>query len=372
MRILSHYFVARFFGLFLTVLVSALAMLAAIELVLNLEELASLRDAQGPTGPVGRVATSVAYLWTRLIALYLSDLLPIAAYVASFLTAAIAGRRLEWVAMESTGIRPLRVVLPLLGASALLAIAAGTLGETVVLHARHDRLAESRLDPDDLPLERRAFWYHKGPIITNIGHADPEARILFDVELFERGLGDASGRIQRIVRGPTVRILADGRWHFDRAAIWRFDPNDPLAQPRFENVKDLELDLASLPTRPLEQADPAIASLPTLARYVAETADAGKPEGRRLAQAYHDRLSRPFWVVVLCGLALPFGLAVDRRGRFVPAATGALLALAAYLAAASSGAALTRLAALPPGLVSWGIPLLTLAGASAALARRRV
>lgn len=372
MRILSHYFVARFFGLFLTVLVSAMAMLAAIELVLNLEELASLRVEEAPTGPLGRLAPSIVYLWTRLTALYVSDLLPIAAFVATFLTAAIAGRRLEWVAIESGGIRPLRVVLPLVGAAGLLSLVAAGLGETIVLDARHDRLVQSRFDPEDLPLERRAFWYHKGPIITNIGHADPDARTLFDVELFERGLGDASGRILRIVRAATVRILADGRWHFDRASVWRFDPDDPLAEPRFETVDGLELDLATLPVDPLAQADPAIAPLPTLARYVADTAGSGTPESRRLAQAYHDRLSRPLWVVAFSWLALPFGLAVDRRGRFVPAASGALLALAACLAAASGGAALTRLAALAPGLVGWGVPLLAIAVGTAGLVRRRV
>ncbi|MBK7947728.1 MAG: LptF/LptG family permease [Deltaproteobacteria bacterium] len=372
MRILSHYFIARFYGSFLTVLVAAMGILATVELVLNLEELASLRDAEGSTGPAGRLATSMAFLWTRLASLYLSDLLPVAAFAATFLTFAIAGRQLEWIAIEASGIRPLRVILPVIAAAGLLGIGAGILGETVVLRARHIRLVENRFDPDEIELERRAFWYHRGPIITNIGHADPAARTLHDVELFERGVGDDSGRILRIIRAPAVRILPDGRWHFDEALVWRFDPKDPLAEPRFENARHLELDLESVPRNPLENADPAIAPLETLAHYVSSLADTPSPQGRRLAQAYHQRLSRPVSLLALCWLALPFGIHVDRRGRFAPAATGALLALSGYFALSSAGAALTRLTAIPVGLASWGTPVLALILAGMALVRRRV
>ncbi|MFO0687635.1 MAG: LptF/LptG family permease [Myxococcota bacterium] len=372
MRILSHYFIARFYGLFLTVLVAALGILATIELVLNLEELASLRAAGAPTGLAGHLATSLAFLWARLASLYLNDLLPVAAFIASFLTCAVAGRRLEWVALEASGIRPLRAILPIVGAACLLGGVAGVLGETVVLRARHARLVEDRFDPDGISLERRAFWYHRGPIITNVGYADPEDRTLHDVELFERGIGDDSGRILRIVRAPVVRILPDGRWHFDRASVWRFDPTSPVAEPRFESVRDLELDLESVPRHPLADADPAIAPLGTLSRFVSATPPAASPHRRRLAQAYHERLSRPAAVVALCWLAMPFGLRVDRRGRIAPAAGGALLALAAYFGAASAGAALTRLAAIPVGLACWGLPLLALLLGGVALARRRI
>ncbi|MBY0400230.1 LptF/LptG family permease [Myxococcota bacterium] len=370
MRILSHYFIARFFGLFLTVLVAALGMLATIELVLNLEELASLPDAEEPAGPLGRLATSLSFLWTRLTALYLTDLLPIAAFVASFLTFATAGRRLEWVAIESSGIRPLRVVLPVVAATCLLGLAAGGIGETVVLRARHARLLEDRLDPELLEPGRRGFWYHRGPIITNIGHADPDSRTLHDVELFERGLGDESGTILRIIRAPSVHVLADGRWHFERAAVWRFDPSDPFAEPRFTSTQELELDLEALPRNPLTQADPAIAPLATLARYVARSTELPAHESRRLVQAYHERLSRPASLVALCWLALPFGLQVDRRGRFAPAAGASLLALACYFSLANAGSALTRLGSIPVGVSCWAIPLLAVVLGSLAVRRR--
>jgi NhaP-type Na+/H+ or K+/H+ antiporter len=82
-RILSHYFVARFLGLFSTILVGALILVATVELVLNLDDMASF----------GHETPSVfRYLWVRLASYYLSDLLPIASFLAAFVAFAWAGR----------------------------------------------------------------------------------------------------------------------------------------------------------------------------------------------------------------------------------------------------------------------------------------
>lgn len=375
MRILSHYFATRFLGFVLTVLAAGLAILATIELVLNLEELSALSNAlrkTGPADPARLAGTLLAFLWSRLASLYLPDLLPIASFVAAFLTVGVAGRRLEWVALESSGIRPLRVLMPLMAAASLLALVAYAVDETIVLGAQRANLVEDRFDRDEIELDRRAFWYHRGPIITNIGHADPTARTLHDVELFERGVGSASGRIARIVRARDVRILPDGRWRFDEASVWTFDPADPVAEPRFETRRSLELDLESVPRNPLAEADPALAPLGTLARHLATQSPAGSPNARRLALAYHERLSRPMRVMVFSWLALPFGLRVDRRGRITPAAALALATLAGYFGVASLGTALTRLGLIPVGVSSWGVPLLFATAAGVGLVRRGV
>lgn len=372
MRILSHYFATRFLGFVLTVLATGLTILATIELVLNLEEMSALSDALRKSGSTGVTGTLLAFLWNRLASLYLPDLLPITSFVAAFLTVAVAGRRLEWVAIESSGIRPLRVLLPLVATAGLLALLAYAVDETIVLDARRANLVEARFAQDEIELDRRAFWYHRGPIITNIGHADPTTRTLHDVELYERGLGEASGRIARIVRARDVRILPDGRWHFDEASVWTFDPADPIAEPRFERRRSLELDLESVPRNPLAEADPALAPLGTLARHLATQWPPDSPNARRLAFAYQERLSRPTRVMVFCWLALPFGLRVDRRGRIAPAAALALVALAGYFGAASLGSVLTRLALLPVGVSSWGVPLLFAVAAGIGLLRRRV
>ena len=370
MRILSHYFIARFFGLFLIVLVAGLAILATIEFVLNLEELSGSPGIQRGLGPWTTVLQVVEFLWLRVASIYLVDLIAVASFVASFMTFAIAGRRLEGVAIEAGGIRQFRVVLPVLLSACLLSVAAALIHETIVLGAARARLAEAEVDRDEIDLDRRAFWYHRGPIITNIGHADPTTRTLHDVELFERGRGDESGRVLRIVRAQDVQILPNGVWRFEQASVWIFDPADPLAEPRFETATGLELDLASVPSNTLAEADPASLPIRALARYLAREGSEPSPNARRLAEVYHERLSRPWSVLVLCWLALPFGLRIDRRARIAPAAAAALLALTAFFAVSNAGHALTRMAILPVAVAAWTTPLVFIAVATLAIPRR--
>lgn len=370
MRILSHYFAARFFGLFLIVLVAALAMLATVELVLNLEELSGAAPDEAAAGSLGPVARVFGYLWLRLATTYLADLLPVASFIASFMTFALAGRRLERLAIQASGIRLVRVILPVLLGAGLLSIADALVHETVILPAARTRVAEASVDRDGFDLERRAFWYHRGPIITNIGYADPTTRTLHDVELFERGIGDDSGRILRIVRAPSVRILPTGVWHFERASVWSFDREDPLAEPRFDAAVGLEIDLDSIPRDTLTRADPAILPIRALASHLARASADPSLRDPRLEAVFHDRLSRPCRVLVLCWLAVPFGLRIDRRGRIVPAASAALVALTVYFAVASGGTALTRLGQLPVGVAAWATPILFALLAAVALPRR--
>ncbi len=372
MRILSHYFAARFFGLFLIVLVVGFAILATVELVLNLEELAGVPSTRAAVGTsLGPVARALEYLWLRLATTYLADLLPVASFIASFLTFALAGRRLESIAIQASGIRLVRVILPVLITAGLLSIADAFVHEAIVLRAARTRLAEARGDRNEFDLERRAFWYHRGPIITNIGFADPTTRTLHDVELFERGMGDDSGRIVRIVRAPEVRILPSGVWSFERASVWNFDPADPLVEPHFEPAVGLEIDLDSIPEDTLTRADPAILPIRALADHLERVAAGpSSTRDRRLEEVLHERLSRPWRVLTLCWLAVPFGLRVDRRGRIAPAAVAALLALTAYFACSTGASALTRLGGLPVGLATWTMPLLFALLAAFALPRR--
>ncbi len=370
MRILSHYFIARFFGLFLLVLVAALAILATVELVLNLDELAGARPNEAASGALGSAGLVLGSLGLRLASTYLADLPSIASFIASFLTFALAGRRLEPIAIQAGGIRLARVVVPVLMAAGLISALDAVVHESLVLRAARARLAEERAGRSAFDQEQRAFWYHSGPIITNIGYADPTTRTLHDVELFERGLGEQSGRIVRIVRAPTVRILDDGVWHFDRASVWRFDAADPLAEPRFEPAAPLEIDLDAVPRDALERADPAILPIAGLARHLARAGSPSLPRDPRLEAIFHERLSRPWRALVLCWLAVPFGLRIDRRGRIAPFAAAALLALAAYFVLSSGGSALTRLGLLPAGLSAWTVPLLFSIGAAFALPRR--
>ena len=365
-RILSHYFIARFLGLFLTVLVASILVLAIFELVLNLDDLSGFgsaaRDSPGST-PMN----AVRYVWVRLASYYLADLLPLASFFAVFITFAWAGRSMELVAAQSGGIRLHRLVLPVLATALILSFATAILHETLILHARQIWASAVEGSHDQPDFGREAFWYHKGRTITNITSADPETRTLLGVEIFERG---PNGTIIRVIRGERVRITDDGVWHLDNAAVWTFDPEDTTTPPALDENSSMALDLDALGGDVLLGADPGILPLRALAIYLNANPRETSSNLRRLRGLYHERLSSPWLVFVFACLALPFALRVDQRGRFGGPAAAAIAALGVFYLLQTAGTTISRQEFLPVGLTPWLVIAVALVGTSIALRKQ--
>jgi lipopolysaccharide export LptBFGC system permease protein LptF len=372
-RILSHYFVGRFLGLFAMVLAVAFLLLATIELVLNLDDVSAFDAARSDPSDtlsgsawVALLTNTLRYLALRLTSYYLRDLLPIASFIAVFLVFAIAGRGLERIAIEAGGIRPFRIVLPVLTAALILSLGTAILHETVILRAEQIWSGESHHRTDPIDFGRDAFWVHQGATITNVAHADPETRTLHDVEIFERS---AAGLVQRVVRADRVRIDDDGRWQIENARVWHFDPEDDRAEPRFENVPQLVLDLASLRGDMMLGADPGLLPLRDLAGYLERSSAEPSSVGRRARARFHERLSSPWLVFVFALGAMPFGLRIDGRDRMAGPAVAAVVALALYFLAESAGRTLARQDLVPVAATPWAVMGLTCL--LAAIATRR-
>jgi lipopolysaccharide export system permease protein len=365
-RILSHYFVARFLGLFSTVLVAAFLIFATIELVLNLDDLAAFGSpAEGPDG--GAFLNSLRYLWVRLVSYYLADLLPLASFIAVFITFAWAGRSMELLAIQASGIRLSRILFPVLATALILSFASAVLHETLILRAQEIWSSESQTSHASLDFGRKAFWYHKGSTITNIASADPETRTLHGVEIFERG---SPGTVLRVIRADRVEIQADGLWKLENAAIWTFDADSPTAQPRLEENVSIALDPDSLHGDVALGADPGMLALPALREYLESNASDTSSRLRRLRSLYHERLSRPWLLFVFGWLALPFALRVDHRGLFGGPAAAAVATLGVFFLTQSAGKAISRQEILPVGLTNWLVIGLVLMGSAVALRRR--
>jgi lipopolysaccharide export LptBFGC system permease protein LptF len=365
-RILSHYFIARFLGLFSTVLVASLIVLATLEIVLNLDDLSafgsSARGAEGST-PLN----AARYLWVRLASYYLADLFPLASFVAVFITFAWAGRSLELLAAQSGGIRLQRLVLPVLVTALILSFANAILHETLILRAQQIWSNEAEGSHDQPDFGREAFWYHKGRTITNITSADPESRTLQGVEIFERG---PNGTISRVIRGERVKIADDGVWHLENASIWTFDPEDTTKHPSLEENSSIALDLDSVHGDVLLGADPGILPLRALANYLDTDPSQTSSNLRRLRGRFHERLSSPWLVFVFAWLALPFALHVDQRGRFSGPAAAGISTLGIFYLLQSAGTTISRQELLPVGLTPWLAIFMTLLGTSIALRSR--
>lgn len=371
MRILSHYFVARFLGLFSTVLVVAVLLLATIELVLNLDDASSFgrNDSQLQARDASTaLLDTLRYLGVRLTSYYLADILPIASFVSVFVVFALSGRAMELIATAAGGIRPARIVLPVLATALILSLAAGLLHETLILRAEQIFMDEGRRGRDrGFDFSRDAFWYRMGRTITKVTRADPQTRTLHGVEIFER---DEQGLVRRVIRTPEVLIDHDGVWRIQQASIWHFDPADIESQPVLEEGVTLTLDLDTLKGDRLLGADPALLPLPDLARYLKESAPHTSSARRRLENRYHERRANPWLVLLFAWMAIPFALRIDERGHYVRPAIAAVATLGLYFLIESAGRTLTLQELIPAGLTPW-VPMGLFAIASALAIRRR-
>jgi lipopolysaccharide export LptBFGC system permease protein LptF len=365
-RILSHYFVARFLGLFLTVLIAALLILATVELVLNLDDFSALQTSGADSSASASLGV-LRYLWIRLVAYYLTDLLPITSFVAVFITFAWAGRSLELLALRAGGIRMQRVVAPVLLATLILSLATALLHETVILPAQQTWSSVDGGGRDQPDFGRKSFWYHKGRIITNISSSDPDTRTLFGVEIFERS---PTGSIIRVIRVDRVHIAEDGVWHLEDAKTWTFDPAEPSAEPILTHNPSIELDLDATRDSILLAADPGLLPLPTLFRFLEANSAEASSNLRRLRVQFHDRLSSPWLLMAFAWLALPFAFRVDHRGHFGAPAAAAIATLGLFFLLQSAGTTIARQALLPAGLTPWLSIAVVFFGAAIALARR--
>lgn len=353
MRILSHYFISRYLSLFGVVLAVAIIVLATIELVLNLDDVSSFgqpdRSATASTG-LPAFGHTLRYLGTRLASYYLADLLPVVSFIAVFLAVAIAGRAMELLAVQAGGIRPLRIILPILVTAGILSLGAALLHETVILPAQ---TAWSGGDPDGretIDFGREAFWFQRGPLITNVGYADPATRELFDVEIFERS---PFGAIARVIRAERITITDAGLWKSGSAQIWIFDPKDPERDPIVERDVPLELNIEALRTDLVLGADPMLLPLPVLSRYLDSNPSESTATLRRIRSRYHERLASPWLVLLFAWLAMPFAFYVDERGRIAGPAVAAVATITLFFVVGSAGQTLAQEEIIPVGWTPW-------------------
>ena len=377
MRILSRYFVTRFLGLFALTLVAALFVLGAIELVLNLDDVASASSpnstgsgaADDAASALTRAAGALRGLGLRLVTRYLADLLPFASFVAAFVAFALAGRTREMLALQAGGVRPSRVVAPVLATALILSFATALLHETLILGAERDR---SRAQPTEIraaEFRDQAFWVQRGPMIAKFGRLDREGHALTDIEIFERS---RRGGVVRVIRAPRGTFSDAGRWRVEDARVWHFDPLDPDRRPRLEDGVTLELDLAALDASELEGLDPGLLPIAALAAYLRGEPTEHPSSLRRLHARLHDRLASPWLVLLFAWLATPFALRVDERGRIAGPAIAAIVLLSAFVVTRSAAVTLAQEELLPVGLPIWSaMALFTALGAIAFRRRAR-
>jgi len=353
MSILSRHFLARFVLAYVAVLVVLALLVGVVELLGDFDDVVASSD--GFRGALLFVALRIPSQWLPL-------LVPVAAFVAAFLALGTAARTLEFVAIKAGGVSPLRVLVPVVVAGAVVAGLGLAANETLGVRA-HDAWRRHVRGEHPVEFRRGSFWYHKGRYVYNVRDADPQGRQLREVAIFEL---DRRGRLVRSIQAARARIDEEGRWQLDDAVIRRFTPGAPEAPVDFERLASTELVL----TEELALFDAGVEglSIANLREYRDERPP-GDPEAVRAEALLHDRITEPLSAFVFVLLAIPLGLRVERtRSLAVPALQG-LAALFAFSTLREYGIALASQGVVAPAATPW-LTLALFAGLGAWLMAR--
>lgn len=309
-RILSRYYVARFLGSFLAILVASTLAIVVVDVLANLDEVLETREG---------LAGVVQYVLLRIPSEYLRDLVPVAAFAAAFFTFGSAARWLEITAIKSGGISPHRLLGPVLLCAAGLSLAGFVLNETVVVQASR---AWNRLEAGteaSVTFRRGSFWYHKGDTVYNFSDADEATRTLRGVTVFRL---DGAGRLARSIHAESVRIEDDHRWRFLDATIRDFDTERADAPVRVSHLDETVLSMESEREMALGNAEAAQLTLPELRESIAVRRREGDDVSRSVSQ-YHGRLASGVAVLLFVLLGAPLGFSVEQtRSMAQPALLG--------------------------------------------------
>jgi len=314
--VLSRYLLVRFVATFVGVLVTLILAIAVIEL------LADFGDVIGSSD--GFLDAWIVVI-LRIPHKHLPILIPASAFAAAYLSVGSAARANEILAMKAGGVSPLRVLIPILVAAAVISGLALLVNETLAVQA-HEASRRHDADGGEVTFRRGSFWYHKGHTIYNVRDSDPAARVLLDVAIFEL---DDHGRLLRKIQAARASIGEGRRWHLSNAVTRSFDPDDVAAPSTYQRLADAEIDL------PDEEAllDVGVSSLSIaeLIEYRAQQ-EPGDTESVRAEALLHQRIAGSLASLVFVMLALPLALRVERtRSLAVPALQGVAAIFVFYM-----------------------------------------
>jgi lipopolysaccharide export system permease protein len=337
--VLWRYLTARFSVAFAAVLFIMILALAAVELIGDFDDV--VRASEGLVGALVNVAL-------RILSFYLVLLIPAAAFVAAFASLGTAARSLEILAMKAGGVSPLRAVIPILLAGVVISGLGLVLNETVSVRADAAYRRLVRGDAPEVTFRRGSFWYHKGPYVYNVGDADPKARKLHDVAVFEL---DERGRLVRSIEADHAEIGPDGTWQLSDAVIRRFDPGQPGAAS-YERVAHTELALSE--DRALLDAGLDALSIHDLREY-SDARRPGDPEQIRALALLQQRMTNPLSAFVFVLFAIPLALRVEQtRSLALPALQG-VGAIFAFFTVREYGQTLASRGLTAPIGTAWSI-----------------
>jgi len=349
MRRLSRYVLSSFNRIFLLALAAFVGLYLLVDCFENIDNF--INQGAGLVMTVGYFACKIP--------LILGQVMPMAVLMASFMTIGGFSRTSELTAMRAAGMSLGRIALPMLLASAVLALALLALEQTLLplsAQASREIWAQAIKQQPSLDQRQQDVWLREGNKILHFDLADADNGRLYGVEVIRL---DPEFRIVERLQARQARFDQATGWQLERVRLRRFDPVSGALTAE-ETVAARPLALALTPEDFREaMANPR--ELPLTQHYALQ--QRFQREGRapqRLQVDLQARLAAPFACLVMAFLGVPFALQQGRRSSL---ATGLAVSVSVGIGFYILNAIMTAIGykgVLPPTVAAWAPDLLFL------------
>ncbi len=310
-------------------------------------------------------ASDMALFFAARTPWMLSQVLPMAALLATLLSLVVLGRHGEITALRAGGIPVTRMARPFVAAGLVLAAVTGLVQEVAAPRgfALAREVKEVRIkgrSPRSL-LRTTDLWLRSGDRILHVDRLGASERELLGVQVAEL-------RGHRIARRLDARraVWADGGWVLEDVEERSFGEDGSIRSRREDRVP-YPLGLRPEDLRIEKEKPEALSSVEILRRIRRHRARG--LDTRDLEVGLWAKTAAPFTCALMPLLAFPFGLRSARRQGAGGAVVGTLALGFGFFLLQAVALSLGRAGFLPPPAAAWAGPAVFLALATALLAR---
>jgi LPS export ABC transporter permease LptG len=339
--LLDRYVMRTFFGLFLIVQLSLIAVFLVADLTETMDEILE-----------NQITGEVVFDYYKYLSLQVFyEVAPIAVLLTTLATFGILSRSNEITAAKALGVSLYRMSVPAAVAAAAVTLASFAL-QTAILPASNQKVArlKDQIRGEKVRTYRRAdrnWLFGQGRYIYNYRAYDTENQALHNLQVFE--FDDETFEITRRLYSQRAQYIG-GAWLFEPGWTAEFDGQTVLRNDRFE-----EPAIDAYPETPdyfeSEFRLPESMAYGELKDYIEEIEGSGRqvPE---MKIELHKKISFPVISLVMALVALPFAFRLGKKGALYGAGVGVVLGMV-FFGVFAFCSTLGETGALPPLAAVW-------------------
>jgi len=344
MSVLSRYLLRNYFLIFSLVLPGLIGVYLLIEVF---ERLDDFIEANAP------MSSALAYFFLSIPKI-LYELTPLAALLAGLLSIMLLSRHMELLAMRSLGVKPWKVVLPLLLAAFFLSTILLVLKALYIPKATERaesifQIEVKKKPPKGMRKGNTLFFRGENSIwTTELG--SPDAKMLKNVQWFSFNDNYAITKLAAAAEAT----YSENKWTFRHGLLkLRMDEGHGYSTRAFES---LELDLAETPEDFVSvETPPAQMDMISLWRNVQRLKKSGY-SAREQETVFWGQILYPFLGCSLLLVGLTITMFKERGGLSLGLGLGVVIGFAAWVAW-SLALTLGKTGTVPPFLAPWMVHL---------------